>query len=97
MAISQDLDKRYNDMDTQQFLLQSCALDPRFRALTDVDDATRIQIYASIVMQTVKVNEVSKKFTYEYRCVIYMQQLKYNIILLSPFKILRIYEIYFGS
>ncbi|KAL3872287.1 hypothetical protein ACJMK2_040221 [Sinanodonta woodiana] len=57
VAISQDLEKRYNDKDTQQFLLQSCALDPRFRALTDVDDATRIQIYASIVMQTVKVNE----------------------------------------
>ncbi|KAK3602724.1 hypothetical protein CHS0354_017167 [Potamilus streckersoni] len=57
LAVSQDRDTIYNDKDTQLFLLQICALYPRFRSLTCIDDATGIQVYASSIMQAFKVHE----------------------------------------
>uniref|UniRef100_UPI00358E30FE E3 SUMO-protein ligase ZBED1-like n=1 Tax=Myxine glutinosa TaxID=7769 RepID=UPI00358E30FE len=56
-AIAGDIDKQYCDKETLQFLLLTCALDPRFKSLPHQDDPSRSQVYAFLVRETAKLNE----------------------------------------
>ena len=48
-AISQDVEKRYEDI--QDFLLESTALDPRFRSLPMLDEHSRDDVFKSLVQK----------------------------------------------
>ena len=48
-AISQDVEKRYEDI--QDFLLESTALDPRFHSLPMLDEHSRDDVFKSLVVQ----------------------------------------------
>ncbi|KAK3086390.1 hypothetical protein FSP39_017761 [Pinctada imbricata] len=49
--ISTDLQQRYTDEDTLQFLLESCLLDPRFKTLPYLDESRRNDVVSSLKMK----------------------------------------------
>jgi hypothetical protein len=58
-AIIEDIAKRYQDDETCNFLLKCCTLDPRFRGLPFENEEKKSEVYASMHLETVKLNTVS--------------------------------------
>ncbi|XP_046361033.1 uncharacterized protein LOC124138441 [Haliotis rufescens] len=63
-AISNDLKPRYSKDDTLSFLLNSSALDPRFKALSYIDAAARRNVYHSIGQNTVELHTILQSQVY---------------------------------
>lgn len=51
---------RYQDPEVVEFLLCTCALDPRFKSLPHIDEEDRINIWAKVNEECLAVHEVLK-------------------------------------
>ena len=54
-AITEDISKRYES--NRDFLLQSTALDPRFRSLPMLDRASRAEVFAALAEKTSEMHQ----------------------------------------